>query len=76
MKVNARIIKRPVCGHTAHFFRYRATRCGADAPVCEFSLFCEVGQPYQSSFRVAGYRDEDFTTVEIPESPWLITVKK
>ena len=68
-----RLIRRWVQGHKAVFFRYKVS---ADCE-CEFSLFSEVGQPWQPRFRelMAEEGIDPSNVVEINKRPWLITVE-
>jgi len=67
------LVRRWVQGHNAVFFRYKVS----DDCVCEFSLFSEVGAPWQPRFRglMAEEGIDPENVVEINERPWLITVE-
>ena len=69
-----RLIRRQVQGHKAVFFRYKVS----DDCECEFSLFAEVGQPWQPRFRelMAEEGIDPDNIVGIDERPWLITVEE
>ena len=69
-----RLIRRQVQGHKAIFFRYKAS----DDCECEFSLFSEVGQPWQPRFRELMTEEgiDPDNIVGIDERPWLITVEE
>ena len=75
MKVDeCQLVRRWVAGHKAVFFRYKVS----DDCACEFSLFCEVGEPWQQTFRelMAEEGIDPENIVEINKRPWLITVEK
>ncbi len=73
MNHNCRIIRRKVSGIPAFFFAYRAS----EEMSFEVSMFCEIGQPFQSSFtKLIKDQGLKLTTIEINESPWVITVEK
>lgn len=43
----------------------------------EFSLLCEVGQPYIPTFeQIIKDKGLDLVTIEIQEKPWVITVER
>lgn len=70
-KSNCQLIRRSVAGHTAYFFAYRAGEMDF-----EFSMLCEVGQPYIPSFEaIIAERGLKLKTIEINQRPWIITVE-
>jgi len=57
----------------AYFFSYRAN----EDMEFEFSLLCEVGQPFIPTFqRMIKDQKLDLVQVEIPVRPWIITVER
>ena len=68
------LVRREIHDHKAVFFRYKVSEDCA----CEFSLFSEVGQPWQPRFRELMEEEgiDPDNVVEINERPWLITVEK
>lgn len=68
-----RIITRWIDGKKAYFFRYTPMR----GMTFEFSMLCEVGQPYIPEFeRMIAARGLKLVTVHIEQKPWVITVEK
>lgn len=69
-----KIIKREVAGHTAYFFSYETD--GGEMAF-EFSMLCEVGEPYIPTFeQLVARSGVSMKTIEIGEAPWVITVAK
>ncbi len=68
-----KIVERWIDGQKAYFFRYNAT----EEVGFEFSLLCEVGQPFIPTFeRMIAEAGLDLVTMEINEKPWVITVDR
>ena len=51
-------------------YRYKATRHGG-RPMCEFTLFCEVGAPYVSLFKEFFELYDVKRTIEYADRPYL-----
>ena len=72
MNHNCRIKTKKIAGHTAYFFKYDAT---PDTGF-EFSMLCEVGQPFIPMFEaMIKKRNLKLKTIEIDERPWVITIQ-
>jgi hypothetical protein len=68
---NCRIVRREIGGLEAYHFLYRAS----EEVAFDFSMLCEVGQPWIPSFKsMIRNLGLELRTMEIDQRPWVVTI--